>query len=110
MGLVKRIEEVYNAFGKHGMLKTEPVKIQLQGPQTLIQKVKEEPPWMEENDTMEESTRLNLDPEWHWADPIILNFKTPVFKNFGFDSLKSRMNRDMEEKGIVARDCRLLGL
>ncbi|CAL8284456.1 unnamed protein product [Boreogadus saida] len=26
-------------------------------------------------------------------------------RNFGFDSLKSRMNRDMEEKGIVARDC-----
>ena len=22
-----------------------------------------------------------------------------------FDSLKSRLNRDMEEKGIVARDC-----
>ena len=26
-------------------------------------------------------------------------------RNFGFDSLKSRLNRDMEEKGIVARDC-----
>ena len=25
-------------------------------------------------------------------------------RNFGFDSLKSRLNRDMEEKGIVARD------
>ncbi|CAL8259298.1 unnamed protein product [Boreogadus saida] len=25
-------------------------------------------------------------------------------RNFGFDSLKN-MNRDMEEKGIVARDC-----
>ena len=25
-------------------------------------------------------------------------------RNFGFDSL-SRLNRDMEEKGIVARDC-----
>ncbi|CAL8266872.1 unnamed protein product [Boreogadus saida] len=25
-------------------------------------------------------------------------------RNFGFDSLKY-MNRDMEEKGIVARDC-----
>ena len=30
-------------------------------------------------------------------------------RNFGFDSLKSRLNRDMEEKGIVARDCLLLG-
>ena len=26
-------------------------------------------------------------------------------RNFGFDSLKSRLNCDMEEKGIVARDC-----
>ena len=26
-------------------------------------------------------------------------------RNFGFDSLKSRLNHDMEEKGIVARDC-----
>ena len=26
-------------------------------------------------------------------------------RNFGFDSLKSRLNRDMEDKGIVARDC-----
>ena len=26
-------------------------------------------------------------------------------RNFGFDSLKSRQNHDMEEKGIVARDC-----
>ena len=26
-------------------------------------------------------------------------------RNFGFDSLKSRLNRDMQEKGIVARDC-----
>ena len=25
--------------------------------------------------------------------------------NFGFDSLKSRLNCDMEEKGIVGRDC-----
>ena len=25
-------------------------------------------------------------------------------RKFGFDSLKSRLNRDMEEKGIVARD------
>ena len=57
---MKRIEEVHDAFGKQGMLKTEPVMIQLQGPQTQIQKVKEEPPRMEENDTMEESTRLNL--------------------------------------------------
>ena len=24
-------------------------------------------------------------------------------RNFGFDSLKSRLNRDMEEEGIVAR-------
>ena len=38
-----------DGFGKQGMLKTEPVMIQLQGPQTLIQKVKEEPPRMEEN-------------------------------------------------------------
>ena len=30
-------------------------------------------------------------------------------RNFGFDSLKSRLYRDMEEKGIVARDCLLLG-
>ena len=27
---------------------------------------------------------------------------------FGFDSLKSRLNDDMEEKGIVARDGLLL--
>ena len=26
-------------------------------------------------------------------------------RNFGFDSLKSRLKRDMEEKGIVSRDC-----
>ena len=26
-------------------------------------------------------------------------------RNFGFDSLKPRLNRDTEEKGIVARDC-----
>ena len=26
-------------------------------------------------------------------------------RNFGFDSLKSRLNRNMEEKGIVAWDC-----
>ena len=26
-------------------------------------------------------------------------------RNLGFDSLKSRLNRDMEEKGIVAHDC-----
>ena len=26
-------------------------------------------------------------------------------RNFGFDSLKSRLNCEMEEKGIVARDC-----
>ena len=26
-------------------------------------------------------------------------------RNFGFDSLKSRLNHDMEEKGIVAQDC-----
>ena len=26
-------------------------------------------------------------------------------RNFGFDSLKSRLNRDVEEKGIVAREC-----
>ncbi|CAL8381295.1 unnamed protein product [Arctogadus glacialis] len=30
-------------------------------------------------------------------------------RNFGFDSLKSRLYRDMEEKGIIARDCLLLG-
>ena len=29
-------------------------------------------------------------------------------RNFAFDSLKSRLNRDMEEKGIVAWDCLLL--
>lgn len=29
MGQVKRIEEVHNAFGKHGTLKTDPVKILL---------------------------------------------------------------------------------
>ena len=29
-------------------------------------------------------------------------------RNFGFDSLKSRLNHDLEEKGIVARDCLLL--
>ncbi|CAL8324705.1 unnamed protein product [Boreogadus saida] len=27
-------------------------------------------------------------------------------RNFGFASLKFRLNRDMDEKGIVARDCR----
>ena len=26
-------------------------------------------------------------------------------RNFGFDSLKSRLNRDMEEEGIIDRDC-----
>ena len=26
-------------------------------------------------------------------------------RNFGFDSLKSRLNRDMQEEGIIARDC-----
>ena len=26
-------------------------------------------------------------------------------RNFGFDSLKSRLNHDMQEKGSVARDC-----
>ena len=26
-------------------------------------------------------------------------------RNFGFDSMKSRLQSDMEEKGIVARDC-----
>ena len=26
-------------------------------------------------------------------------------RNFGFDSLKSRLNHNNEEKGIVARDC-----
>ena len=26
-------------------------------------------------------------------------------RNFGFDSLKFRLNHDMEEKGIVAQDC-----
>ena len=31
-------------------------------------------------------------------------------RNFGFDSLNSRLNRDMEEKGIVARDCLPPGL
>ena len=30
-------------------------------------------------------------------------------RNFGFDSLKSRLKRDMEEKGIAARDCLLPG-
>ncbi len=29
MGLVKRIEELHGAFGEHGTLKTEPVRIQL---------------------------------------------------------------------------------
>ena len=26
-------------------------------------------------------------------------------RNFGLDPLESRLNRDMEEEGIVARDC-----
>ena len=26
-------------------------------------------------------------------------------RNIGFDSLKSRLNRDMQEEGIIARDC-----
>ena len=26
-------------------------------------------------------------------------------RNFGFDSLKSRLNHDMEEKGIAPQDC-----
>ncbi len=69
MGLVKRIEKVHNAFGEHGTLKTEPVKIQLKEkaqpyavhtarrvPLPLIQKVKEELRRMEGNGVIEPVT------------------------------------------------------
>lgn len=62
MGLVKRVEEVHKAFGEHGTLKTDPVRIQLKDnaqpytvhaarrvPLPLLQKVQEELKRMEEN-------------------------------------------------------------
>ncbi len=79
MGLVKRIEEVHNAFGEHGTLKTEPVKIQLKEnaqpyavhtarrvPLPLIQKVKEELRRMEGNGVIEPVT----DPT-DWCAPMV---------------------------------------
>ncbi|XP_039610078.1 uncharacterized protein K02A2.6-like [Polypterus senegalus] len=86
MGVVKRIEEIHNAFGEHGTLKTESVKIQLKDnaqpyavhiarrvPLPLIQKVKEELQRMEENGVIEPVT----DPT-DWCAPIV-----PVLKQNG---------------------------
>lgn len=86
MGLVKRIEEVHNAFGEHGTLKTEPVKIQLKDnatpyalhtarrvPIPLMHKVREELRRMEENDIIEEVTEPT-----DWCAPMV-----PVLKKTG---------------------------
>ncbi|XP_019725289.1 uncharacterized protein LOC109515746 isoform X2 [Hippocampus comes] len=69
MGLVKRIEEVHNAFGEHGTLKTEPVEIKLKDnaepyavhtarrvPLPLLGKVKEELQRMEKYKIIEKVT------------------------------------------------------
>ncbi|RXN17021.1 RNA-directed DNA polymerase-like protein [Labeo rohita] len=79
MGLVKRTEEVHNAFGEHGTLKTDPVKIQLKEnaqpyaihtarrvPLPLILKVKEELRRMEGNGVIEPVT----DPT-DWCAPMV---------------------------------------
>ena len=79
MGLVKRIEEVHNAFGEHGTLKTDPVKIRLKEnfepyavhtarrvPLPLVQKVKEEILRMEENGVIEKVTEPT-----DWCAPMV---------------------------------------
>lgn len=79
MGLVKRIEEVHKAFGEHGTLKTEPVKILLRDnaepytvhtarrvPLPLLQKVKEELKRMEENEVIEPVTEPT-----DWCAPMV---------------------------------------
>lgn len=77
MGLVKRIEEVHNAFGEHGTLKTDPVKIQENAepyavhtarrvPLPLIQKVKEELLCMEKNGVIEKMTEPT-----DWCAPMV---------------------------------------
>lgn len=86
MGLVKRIEEVHGAFGEHGTLKTEPVKIQLKDnatpyavhtarrvPIPLMPKVREELRRMEENGIIEEVTEPT-----DWCAPMV-----PVLKKNG---------------------------
>lgn len=78
MGQVKRIEEVYNAFGEHGTLKTKPVKIQLKEnaqpymvhtasrvPLLLIQKVKDELQHMEENRFIDWCAPMLPVPKWN---------------------------------------------
>ncbi|KAA8578257.1 hypothetical protein FQN60_018737, partial [Etheostoma spectabile] len=79
MGLVKRVEEVHKAFGEHGILKTEPVKILLRDnaepytvhtarrvPLPLLQKVKEELKRMEENEVIEPVTEPT-----DWCAPMV---------------------------------------
>lgn len=79
MGLVKRIEEVHKAFGEHGTLKTDPVKIQLREnaqpyavhaarrvPLPLMAKVQEELKRMEENDIIEPVTEPT-----DWCAPMV---------------------------------------
>lgn len=79
MGLVKRIEEVYKAFGEHGTLKIEPVKIRLKEntepyavhtacrvPLPLIEKVKKEIQRMEENGVIECVTEPT-----DWCAPMV---------------------------------------
>lgn len=79
MGLVRRIEEVSDAFGEHGTLKTEPVKILLKEdaqpyavhtarrvPLPLMKKVKEEIQRMEENGVIEPVTEPT-----DWCAPMV---------------------------------------
>lgn len=86
MGLVKRIEEVHSAFGEHGTLKTEPVRIKLKDnatpyavqtarrvPIPLMSKVREELRRMEENGIIEEVTQPT-----DWCAPMV-----PVVKKNG---------------------------
>jgi transposase InsO family protein len=86
MGLVKRIEEVHGAFGEHGTLKTEPVRIQLKDnatpyavqtarrvPIPLTSKVREELRRMEEYGIIEEVTQPT-----DWCAPMV-----PVLKKNG---------------------------
>jgi len=86
MGLVKRIEEVHGAFGDHGTLKTEPVKIRLKDDATpyavhtarrvpipLMPKVREELRRMEDNGIIEVVTEPT-----DWCAPMV-----PVLKKNG---------------------------
>lgn len=86
MNLVRRVEEAnrvasehYDAFGEHGTLKTDPVKIQLKDsalpcavhtarcvPIPMLQKVKEELQRMEKNGVIEWVTQPT-----EWCSPMV---------------------------------------